>query len=503
MKTTIHKYILLLVLSIFAVNIALSQDNKTKGISAIKNKDYVKGIELLKSVVDKDKSYETNFYYGIALLYTGSFADAEKYLKTALADDDEGIDALIGLGDVKFETKNYSAAITYFDKALKLEPNNVNALVDKARSYLAQGKIDKGIEILTNAQINDPNNANILVALGNAYYERDTYPLALDYYNKALKINPKLASAYYGIGRTYTKQAMTIDDVDKKQAKYNQALEAYDKAINADPKYAEAYYEKSFLLYAAAKYDITADEMRKYIDLRPNSVKGKFLYGRALFRMNNYDDAISVFKSIAADTGYASLTNQYLAKIYATRPAKDSVTQAEYYTNALKYFALVKPEDNDYEDYVSAANIYGWLGNSTEALNNFNKAMTKEPDNYEAYYQLGKYYFNSEKYDDAAVTFEKAKSKGMKTSIGYLYTGLTYNYLKNYDMAISNLQSSIAIKPASLTYLYIAKSYRAMNNKDLAIENYKNALALDPNNQEATDAIKVLESQSNPTNGNQ
>ncbi|HPS65497.1 MAG TPA: tetratricopeptide repeat protein, partial [Ignavibacteria bacterium] len=114
-----------------------------------------------KPVVDKDKSYETNFYYALALLYTGSFTDAEKYFKTALADDDEGIDALIGMGDVKFETKNYSAAITYFDKALKLEPNNVNALVDKARSYLAQGKIDKGIEILTNAQINDPNNANI------------------------------------------------------------------------------------------------------------------------------------------------------------------------------------------------------------------------------------------------------------------------------------------------------------------------------------------------------
>jgi tetratricopeptide (TPR) repeat protein len=504
MKTSFQKLLLVFVLSIFAVNIAISQDNKEKGINAVKSKDYVKGIELLKTVVDKDKSYETNFYYALALLYTGSFNDAEKYFKVALQDDDEGVNALIGLGDIKLETKNYDAAIAYFDKALKIEPTNVPALVDKAKAYLAKGKIDKGIELLTNAQINDPNNAEILVALGDAYYERDTYPVALDNYNKALKLNPKLASAYFGIARTYTKQARIIEDVDKKQAKYNQALEAYDKAIAADQKFAEAYYEKAFILYAAGKYDVTVDEMKKYVALRPNSVKGKYLYARALYRMNSYDDAATVMKSIAtSDTAYASLANLYLAKIYSERPTKDSVVQADYYQNALKYYALVKPEDIEYSDILSIANIYAWQGNSTEALNNFNKAIAKEPDNYEAYYEMGKYYFNTEKYDLAAETFEKAKAKGMKTSVGFLYTGLTYNYLKNYEQAISNLQASISIKPNGLTYLYIAKSYRAMNNKELAIENYKNVLKLEPDNQEAIEALKVLESQTTPTNGNQ
>ena len=106
-------------------------------------------------------------------------------------------------------------------------------------------------------------------------------------------------------------------------------------------------------------------------------------------------------------------------------------------------------------------------------------------------------YFNNENYELAANSFERAKAKGMKTSVGYLYTGLTYNYLKNYDEAIANLQASISIKPTGLTYLYIAKSYRALNNKEEAIRNYQNVLSLEPNNQEAIDAIKVLESQVN------
>ena len=502
MTSKIQKYILFFVLSVFAVNIALSQDNKSKGINAVKNKDYNRGIELLKPIIDKDKSYETNLYYGIALLYTGSLSESEKYLKKALDDDDEGLEALVSLGNIKYETKDYDNAIKYFDRALKVNPKYVPALANKAKSYLAKGLIDKSIELLTNAQINDPNNADILVALGDAYYERDTYPLAIDFYNKALKINPKLASAYFGIGRTYTKQARNIDDIDKKQAKYNQALENYDKAISAEANFAEAYYEKAFILYAAGKYDVTLEAMKKYIELRPNLVKGKYLYGRTLYRMKNYDEAINVMKDISAtDTGYASISNLYLGKIFSEKPAKDSAEQVSNYQSAIKYYVLVKPEDLEYDDILGIANVYGNLGNVAEAENTFNKAISKDPDNFEGYYELGKMYFNNENYELAANSFERAKAKGMKTSVGYLYTGLTYNYLKNYDEAIANLQASISIKPTGLTYLYIAKSYRALNNKEEAIRNYQNVLSLEPNNQEAIDAIKVLESQVN--NGTQ
>jgi tetratricopeptide (TPR) repeat protein len=479
-----------LVLIIFSSS--LFAQNDKKGIDAVKRGDYITGIELLKNVVKTNQDYDVNYYYGYALFMTEQYQESEKYFKIALNDDDEGIDAVRGLGDIMAAKKDYNGAISYYKKALKIDQEDVPTLISQANAYLAQGKIDNAIDILLKADINRPKNTNILVALGNAYYDRETYPLAIDFYKKALAVNSKCAPAHYGIARSYLRQARNTENQDKKQKFYNDALDEFDKSISSDANYSDAYYEKALILYTANKYESAEEAMVKYIELKPNSGKGKYLYGRALYMQKKLDKAILVFNDILTDTSYVSEGNLYLSRIYSEMQYKDSVAMTDNYKKSIGYFEKVSTDDIEYDDYLRIGKMYSEMKDMTQAITYYNKAIEKDPENGDGYYELGKGYFNNENYISAIDNFGKAKSKGLKTSILYLYSGLANYYEKKYDDAASDFQTSIDLKPTTITYLFLAKSYRQMGKNEAAIKEYENALSLEPDNQEAKDAIKVL-----------
>jgi len=496
------KKILLTVLVLFLTSSAIFAQDADKGIEAVKKGDYKGGIAILKNIVIKEDDYDVNYYYAYALFMTEQYNEAEKYYKIALKDDDEGIGALRGLGDLRSLTKDYDGALSFYKKALKIDPNDVPTLISQANVYLAQGKIDDAINILYQADINQPKNTYILVALGNAYYDRETYPLAVDFFKKALAVNPRFAPAFYGIARSYLRQARNVDDPDKKQMLYNDALDNFDKAIYSDQNFADAYYEKAFILYTAGKYESVEEPIVKYIDLKPLSTKGKYLYGRTLFRQNKLDASMVVFKEILNDTLYVSEGNLYLGKIYSKLEINDSAKMVENYMKSIDYFKKVKETDLEFEDYITVGRMYSEMKDMTNASIFYNKALSKEPDNGDGYFEFGKAYFNNEDYSSALDYFNKAKDKKLKTSILYLYSGLTNYYIKDFNSAIPDFQTSIELKPLTISYLFLAKSYRQLGRKEEAIKEYQNALILEPDNQEAKDAIKVLTSQEEETKEN-
>ncbi|MCX7832937.1 MAG: tetratricopeptide repeat protein [Ignavibacteria bacterium] len=496
----IIKYFLVLLVLLFLFNNLFAQDNKKKGIEAVKKGDYTTGIQLLKDVVKNDDDYDVNYWYAYALFMTENYKEAEKYFKIALEDDDEGIDALKYLGDIKAIQKDYKAADSYYKKALKINPNYVPVLVSQSKIYLAQGKIDDAITILTNAEINDKNNVEILVALGDAYYDRETYKVAIEKYKKALSIKPKYAPAFYGLGRAYYKLYLITDDEEKKKEYYNESFKSYESAISADPKFAEAYYEKGYLLFIVGRYNLAEDAFSTYSELKPNSARGKYYLARSKFNLRKYDDAEKIFLGIInLDTAYISECYRYLGKIYNEKPSNDSATVVENYKKSLNYYEKIKESDLDLDDYINFIEMYSnkYVKDFDNALKYYNKGVGAYPQSGELDFEMGRGYFNNEILEPAITYFEKAISKNYKNGAVYLYLGLAYNYIKDYESAIKNLLISTEYKPTSVAYIFIAKSYRALDDKDNAIKYYEKTLEVEPGNQEAIDAIKVLKSQKN------
>lgn len=491
MRKDFVKYLIItLSLIVFFVSGSIAQD-KQKGIDAVKKGDFLTGLKILQGVVKTDNSYEANLFYAVALSQTGSLKEAEVYFKKALEDDDEGIEAYKGLGDIKTELKDYTSAESYYKKALKIEQTNVPVLVSMAEMYLLQGKIDKGIEILTNAEVNSPSDVNILVALGNAYFERETWALAKQYFDKALKNKPNLPSAYFGIGKSF-----------RKQKKFKEAVESFDKVISIDSKFAEAYYEKALILNGLGNIESSSENMVKYLELKPNSGKGKSFYGRTLYELEKYEEAISVFKELSqSDTSYSSTAYLFLGRIYSKLKSKDSVTSVQNSLSSIDYYSKAKQDEIEYDDLLNLGNVYTNLKNITGATAYFNKAIAKDEASPDAYFEMGKMYFGENQLETAVEFFQKAISKGMKTSGIYLYSGAANYNLKKFEDAARDLKESVKINENNpIGFLFLAKSLRALGNKEEAIANYQKVLTLDPSNQEASDAIKVLSTQQEPEN---
>src|SRR6187399_1263654 len=148
MNKIVSKIFLLIVIVFLSSNL-YSQDKLEAGINAAKRGDYVKAVELLKVAANSEDNYEGYYYYGMSLMYTGSLKEAERYLNKALQKDNEGVYALIALGNLYSMKKDYSKADTYFKRALKAEPENMDVLLSQAKNYTVAGKIDDAITALT------------------------------------------------------------------------------------------------------------------------------------------------------------------------------------------------------------------------------------------------------------------------------------------------------------------------------------------------------------------
>lgn len=493
-KIPVKYLILCFYFSFLILSNVYAQDNLKKGISAVNRGDYITALNLLKDVVKTDKGYEANYYYGEALFKTGSTDDAEKYLNIALKDDDEGIMALKDLGEIYTLRKDYDRANSYFKKALKIEPQSVPVLVSQGAMLSAQGKIDPAIEVLTNAMSVDREHPNpsVLVALGDAWSARGTTPqLAIKYYKDALKINSKLAVAYYGLGKVYFKQKQ-----------YNESVNAFNTALEKDPNFAPAYLELGKLLYFNQDYGKAASVFIKYAQLVPGSQDGNSYYAKTLYAEGKYDEALKLLSDVLKNDPKSVTGNLYTAYILSEQEVSDSLMQIENYNKAVEYFKKIPIQDMDQDDLIKFANVYVNLKSFDEAEPLLQKAIKIDSTYSDTYYNYGKMYFKNtstdslvqiENYKKASEYFLMAESYGMKKQSCYIYAGLANFYIKKYESAIAQFQQILSMDDKNtFAYTWIGKCYFVLGKKDEAIKSYEQILTYDPQNAETLDVLKKI-----------
>ncbi len=465
-----------------------AQDNLDKGIDAVNKGDYVKALELLKSV-PKDK-YEASLYYGIALFKTGSLADAEKNLKNAVNIDNEKPEAYAALGELYTSQKKYGDAESQFEMARKYLPLNtpkdnlnpeditqiISVLSNEAENFIAEGKVDKAISSLTQAKTYNDKNPMVYVGLGNAYLARGAFDIAKTNYEAGLKIKV-YAPAYYGLGT-----------IAFKQKKYNDALDDFTKATDADNNYAPAFFEKGLILYLGDKYDLALDAFKRYAELVPGSLRGNTYYAKTLYKKGDYDESIRLLGEALKVDPNDGEANKYMGYNYAAK--KD-------YAKADEYFNKVKPEDMNSEDYMTIASMYSGEKDFAKAYPMFQKAIGIDSTDEEAYFEYGKALFADTNYADALPKFTKAIDLGIQNVAAWVYAGICYFYLGKYDDGVAILDKSIALNSGiSSAYLWKANCLAAAKKNPEAIDAYKKYLTLQPDDQFAKDQIDRLSKES-------
>lgn len=492
----------LILFFIFSVNL-MAQDNLQKGIDAVKRGDYVAAVNLLKTVAPGNSGYEANYYYGKALMETGSLKEAEQYLNKALQKDDEGVDAMTALGELYTKRKEYAKAYAIYKRGVKADPENVPVLLAWGRTYSIAGNIDSAIFMLTKATSISKDNPAVYVALGDAYYYRRAYPAAIDNYNRALGLKSNLAAAEYGLGNVYYRQMLAENDATGKLNLdlFAKAASQYDKAIRSDANFADAYFSLGRLYYFNADYDKAASNFQRYAALKPGTNEGNAYYSRTLYAQKKYDEAIAILNDMLAKNPNDEIANKYKSFIIIDRQVTSDSPDPAALQEAITLFNKVPVEYLDKEDYVKVAEAYVALKNPTSSYDYYTKAInidSTDSDKNE-YLAIAISQLNSKDYENAMTNLANAEKFGADDYRIAYYRGYINFDQKKFPEAITEFQKSIVLNENAISpQLLLAYSYAQMDQKDDAIREFKKVLVLDPDNTDAIEALKVLESSTAP-----
>ncbi|HEX9191583.1 MAG TPA: tetratricopeptide repeat protein [Candidatus Deferrimicrobiaceae bacterium] len=94
-----------------------------------------------------------------------ALAEIENY-KEVLRKDPNNLQALIGIGNLYYDTNQDLLAIENYRKALALDPSNVNVRTDMAVCYRRKGNPDRAVEELKKAISTNPRHAQSRYNLG-------------------------------------------------------------------------------------------------------------------------------------------------------------------------------------------------------------------------------------------------------------------------------------------------------------------------------------------------
>jgi len=215
----------------------------------------------------------------------------------------------ITAGLIYREAKTYPQAIAQLEEALKLQENSEKAYVVLGMTYLDMGDKDRAtenfgkvVEIGKDSEFAgmDSNLESAHYFLGKIYLDNGDLDQAIENLNLALSIDRTDSDAYYLVGVAHTKRG-----------EYEDAVKAFNDALAFVPNYVEAYRGR------AEAYDLQGQVVRAKTD---KALAGLFA--------NDYDRAVSEFKSIVAEAPEAADAFWGLGVAYQMRGKRDDAIDA-------------------------------------------------------------------------------------------------------------------------------------------------------------------------------
>ncbi len=122
-------------------------------------------------------------------------------------------------------------------------------------------------------------------------------------------------------------------------------------------------------------------------------------------------------------------------------------------------------------------------GKQAEAVDEFNKAIEKDPKQPGILARLGDTYMKMQKYDDALATYQKAAALGAADPVIYTNMGVVLSKLGKVAESQEAFKKAAAMSPGSAAQNYYNLGVTMFNsgNQAQAVDAFKQAIAADPN----------------------
>ena len=255
---------------------------------------------------------------------------------------------------------------------------------------------------------------------------------AIRFYEDALKRDPGFALAYAGIADASIQ--MYRETKDKVWSE--RATGAAQQALRINDSLPQVHFTLGSVYSATGKNAEAVVELRRAMEMEPNSDEGYRRLGAAYLDIGRSKEAIQAYQR-------ALQINPYYWENYSNL--------------GVAYYSL-----GDYD-------------NSTVYLR---KVIELEPNNADGYVNLGAAFLQAGKFQEAIEPLEKA-AKLTPTGDCYSNLGIAYFYLMQYEKAVTYYEKAVQMVPNSVIFVgNLAEAYRWAGRKQEAITFYNKAIAL-------------------------
>ena len=326
---------------------------------------------------------------------------------------------------------------------------------------------------------------------------KDEYTL----WSKAVKLHPMSFKAQYNLGQLYTKnknwdasiahylKASELDFNDfqvhnnlgiayKEKGDLALAIKELKISTTLKENYSDARFNLAITLEEAGNVDQAVKEYERSLKLKPNNIIAMYNLGNIYVTKGNVDRAESLFKD-AVKIGEKNSFNNL--EMFET-----------YHKSSLNTIILEIKDHVVLKSLSSLGAIYVTKGKVDDAINLFNKALMKKPDNAELHYKLGWANYKNGNLNRAEKELEKAIDIEANIAQWHNFLGIIYNRLGKPGKALNEFATAVNLRP---TYANAHKNlgFILFNNESFneAAFHLNKTLTLNPKQKDG-DRIRTL-----------
>lgn len=311
---------------------------------------------------------------GKAELVKARLSLADKAFASALSLDPSHHDALVGAGEVLFQSARLTEALTRFESAAKARPASVPAALGVAKTLLAQGEEKRAKDQLRTLAAAHPKNAWIHYWQGKAAEATGDRKGAEALFASAIanEAAPPSArvSAYVALANAYSSTGKT----DEAAAKLSEATGAFPESVSL-------LRAKADLFMNTNRWELAKTELEAALAKEPD-VSTLFKLGVVHRKLRAFDTALATYEKVAAqDKDFPGLTLERGLYFEDTGKSEEALRM---YADAL----AKAPNDLDLKLRVGSSQVLASNAEQAEPL--LRDVVKERPNHAEGFHYLGR-----------------------------------------------------------------------------------------------------------------
>ncbi|HEY4003487.1 MAG TPA: tetratricopeptide repeat protein, partial [Candidatus Xenobia bacterium] len=404
------------------------------------------------------------------------YSHAERAYHTALSLEPHDAELYAQLGSVYESQHKEDAALKALRQSIQLDAGNLEARTRLASLYLTHNQPRQAIQELEQACVYHPQSATVHRYLGELYLDQNNLDRALSHFEQAVALNPMAAEAHSNLGKVYLKkdldsgamvhyqQAVSIEPYNPvyreelglayyAQGQKDLAVQELRKASMLDSTNVDYLKALGLICESADRLDEAVQSLQKALELAPRDAMARGLLGKVYLRQGLAHFAIQELqRAVDAEPG------NLLLQIYVAR-AYSQIGQPQlaikHFKNAIELGGTEGRETRKFmaQSYQDLAKAYLDSGQYRKAAEVLDASLQVLPDHprslhYRALAALG--------LDDIAQAREllgQALSKEPQNAEMYFSLGRLHDKLGEPSQALRAYRQACKLAPSRLEFL--------------------------------------------------